>query len=95
MSAEILTQAVRHHEAGQLEKAEALYREVLSGDPNQPDALHLLGVLAHQKGDHAAAVTLLRQAIAQDASAPIFHLHLGYALDASGSRKRMKPTTRR
>ncbi|MCE2509986.1 MAG: methyltransferase domain-containing protein [Alphaproteobacteria bacterium] len=87
MSVELLTEAVRHHEAGRLDEAEALYRKVLAEEPDQPDALHLLGVLAQQRGEHAAAVELLRQAVAQDPKAPIFHTHLGFALEASG-----KPT---
>lgn len=84
MGTNILTEALQHHEAGRLEKAEALYRKILAQEPNQPDALHLLGVLAHQRGDCEGAVTLIRQAIAGNPSAPTFHMHLGQALMALG-----------
>ena len=39
--------AVRHHNAGDLAKAEGIYQQVLQVDPNQPVALHLLGVISH------------------------------------------------
>ena len=42
--------AVMHHQAGQLSKAEACYRQVLKADPNHADAVHLLGVIALQWG---------------------------------------------
>ncbi|HEY2000048.1 tetratricopeptide repeat protein [Paraburkholderia sp.] len=51
------------HRAGQLDQAAPLYREVLSIDPIQSDALHYYGVLQHQRGDHAAAARLLDQAL--------------------------------
>ncbi len=40
-----LTTALEHHRAGRVDKAEALYRTILLTEPNQADALHLLGVL--------------------------------------------------
>jgi Tfp pilus assembly protein PilF len=42
---EALARAVRHHEDGQLQAAEAIYRQILSVAPNHADALNLLGVL--------------------------------------------------
>ena len=42
--------AVQHHQAGRLSQAEQLYRQILAQMPNHPDALHLLGVVAHQAG---------------------------------------------
>jgi Flp pilus assembly protein TadD len=45
-----LKEAVRLHQAGELACAEALYREAIAAAPDDADALHLLGVLSHQKG---------------------------------------------
>ena len=42
--------ALEHHTAGELPKAEGIYQQVLQAEPNQPIALHLLGVIAHQVG---------------------------------------------
>ena len=45
---EALAIAIQHHQAGRLPAAEQIYRQILAADPKQPDAWHLLGVLAHQ-----------------------------------------------
>ncbi|MBI3709750.1 MAG: tetratricopeptide repeat protein, partial [Proteobacteria bacterium] len=39
------------HRAGRLAEAAALYRQVLEGQPDNVDALNLLGVLTAQGGD--------------------------------------------
>ena len=46
---------LQHHQAGRLELAEEIYRRILAVEPNHPDALHLLGVVAHQAGKHDGA----------------------------------------
>ncbi len=78
--------ALGQHRAGQLGAAERLYREVLSREPRHAPALHFLGVLAHQRGESAAAVELIGQAIAADGSIPDFHYNLGVILEATGRR---------
>lgn len=40
--------AITHHQAGQLQEAERLYRSIIQAQPNHPDANHNLGVLAVQ-----------------------------------------------
>src|SRR6266852_5346423 len=55
--------AVQHHQAGQLPQAEQLYRAILQVDPCQVDALHLLGVIAYQVGQHDRASAYLGQAL--------------------------------
>lgn len=77
-------QALKHHRAGRLAEAEALYRQVLAVDPRHADGLHLLGVIADQVGRHDAAAALIRRAIAVAGQRPDFHLHLGRALKAQG-----------
>ena len=47
-----------HHQAGELVLANDAYQEALKLDPNQPDALHLLGMIAHQIGDNTLATEL-------------------------------------
>jgi tetratricopeptide (TPR) repeat protein len=72
------------HQAGRLTEAEALYREILGVDPNHPDGLHLLGVIAQQRGHNESAVELIRKAIARKARVADFHCNLGNALAALG-----------
>ncbi len=61
---QVLDLALEHHSAGRLNEAENVYRQILQSDPNQPDALHLLGVIAHQVGKNDIAVDLITKALA-------------------------------
>jgi protein O-GlcNAc transferase len=80
-----LHQAVQNHTAGRLAQAEQLYRHILQADPNQPDALHLLGVLAHQTGNSEAAVELIGKAIMLKPEFEEAQNNLGLALQALGN----------
>lgn len=71
--------ALEHHRAGRLAEAEKIYREVLDVDSDNADALHLLGVLAHQIGDDKAAVRLIENALQIRPSTAIFLNNLGEA----------------
>lgn len=82
--ASLLRQAVADHRAGNLERARSGYETVLAHDPKQADALHLLGVLKDQAGDHAGAVALIEQAIAVQPGEAGFHGNLATALLALG-----------
>jgi predicted O-linked N-acetylglucosamine transferase (SPINDLY family) len=61
--AQTFEQALTHHRAGDLRQAESLYRQLLQIDPGHADALHLLGVIAHQVGNNNLAVEYIRQAL--------------------------------
>jgi len=74
---EALTVAVQHHQAGRLQQAEQIYRDALHIDPDHADGLHLLGVIAYQKGDHRAATELIRRAIRSNPDEAIYHSNLG------------------
>jgi protein O-GlcNAc transferase len=82
--AELLPLANALHKQGRIAEAEAAYRAVLKASPGHPDALHLLGVAAHQSGAHDRAVKLIQRAIVQ---VPRYHQaynNLGNALSALG-----------
>lgn len=59
-----LNRAIALHQSGQLAQAEQLYREILQQDPQQADALSLLGVIACQRGNLAEGIGLYRQTLA-------------------------------
>ena len=59
----LLNQAVAHHQAGRLDEAAALYRQIAQEAPGHFDATHLLGVISLQRGDLATAETLIAQAL--------------------------------
>lgn len=71
--------ALGHHRAGRLAPAEALYREILDRHPECVDALHYLGVIAHQRGDHQTAVELIARAAVAAPNHPTIHSNLGEA----------------
>ena len=77
---EMLENALRHHQAGQLDVAENIYRSILAEEPQHADTLHLLGVLLMGKGEYANAVRLMEQAIGQRADNPHYHFNRGLAL---------------
>jgi predicted TPR repeat methyltransferase len=68
---------VQFHQAGRLRKAQGLYQQILSLQPDHADALHLSGLANHQLGAHEAAYALIVRAIAANPSAASFHNNLG------------------
>lgn len=84
LTAALLQQALAHHQQGQLREAQAFYRQVLALQPQQFDALHLLGVIARQQGDAAQAIELITQALALDPQQAKAHCNLGVALMDQG-----------
>lgn len=78
-----LDDALVHHRAGRLPDAEKLYREILSVNPNQGDALHLLGLIGHKMGAHDAAIDLMERAAKQIPNKPDILSNLGIAYSAA------------
>ena len=83
-ASDLLGQAVRLHQQGRLEQAQALYRRVLDLDPRQFDALHLLGVIERQRGHPGRAVELIEEALRIDPQQARAHCNLGAALQDLG-----------
>lgn len=77
--ADMLATGLNRHLAGHLQEARETYRFILTIEPRQADALHLLGVsfLDEQPGE---AEQLIRQAVACDPRNPLYHTNLGLAL---------------
>ena len=76
---ESFQQALAHHQAGRLPQAKAIYRQILSTEPNHPDALHYLGILALQVGKNEIAVELINKAISCRPDYIDAHINLGIA----------------
>jgi tetratricopeptide (TPR) repeat protein len=74
-----INRALALHRAGRLNEAEALYRQILQSDPEQPDALHLLGIIALQTGHNDTAVDYLRKAVDRRPQVADYHYNLGLA----------------
>src|SRR5208282_6423111 len=66
------------------QEAEQIYRQIIAVEPNHANALHLLGIVAYQRGKYDAAVEYLTRAIASKGTEPAFHTNLGNAFKAQG-----------
>ncbi len=77
--AEALAIALEHQRAGRLREAEAIYRQILAADPNQPDAWHLLGLIACQVGNSQAGVECIGRALTLRPDWAEAHFNLGNA----------------
>ncbi len=75
--AEALRLANSRRGAGDLAGAEALCRQVLEARPAHAEALHLLGIVLHTKGDLPGAIDALRLAVAADGGVALYHTNLG------------------
>jgi predicted O-linked N-acetylglucosamine transferase (SPINDLY family) len=84
--AELFALALGHHQAGDLPRAEGLYRQILQADPAHADAWHLLGVLCSQHGEPEWALEYIGIALVHRPAAP-FHLNRGIAFQALGRRQ--------
>ncbi|MBL7185329.1 MAG: tetratricopeptide repeat protein [Phycisphaerae bacterium] len=80
----MLESAVQQHQAGCLEQADMMYRQVLQEQPENPVALHSLGALAYQRGQHDVAADLVGRAIMSNPQVPQFHNTFGVILEAQG-----------
>ena len=82
---EVLSNAMAMHKAGQLGPAAQLYQKVLAAEPDNAEALHLLGVLHHQQGDHARGRRVDRPRGGPAPECLRFHANLAEAYRAPGN----------
>jgi tetratricopeptide (TPR) repeat protein len=79
-----LRRALAARQAGRLDEAAAALRSLLAARPADFDALHLLGVVTAQRGDHRAAAEILARALAANPGAAEAHANLGQVRRALG-----------
>ena len=72
-----LNMAARDFRAGRLAESKAVYNEILRRRPGNASAVHFLGLIAHQEGDHERAIKLLEKAVEMTRVVPTFHGNLG------------------
>ena len=80
--AALLEKGLASHRTGDLEKAAAVYRQILKHRPAHPDALYLLGMVVQKRGDHAEAIKLFTQATQASPKLARAHLQRGFSLNA-------------
>jgi predicted O-linked N-acetylglucosamine transferase (SPINDLY family) len=82
-AAQELQSAFSHQMAGRADTAEQIYRRILHAQPKHADALHLLGILAGDRGDRGAAIELIGKAITINPDNHSYHANLGRMYSSS------------
>lgn len=80
----MLAEALELQRRGELRAAQAKYRAVVESEPDAADAWHLLGTMALEQGDGAAAVAHISRALDLDDTVVEYFVNLGSALQAQG-----------
>ena len=80
----MLEDAVAHHQKGDIDTAEKDYKAILEIEPENPDALHLFGVINAQRGNIDDAIALYRHAIRISPRLFAAYNNLGIALGSLG-----------
>ena len=83
----LIEQGLAHHQKGQHNLADGCYQKALAIEPNDPDALHYLGVLRHYEGRSSAAADLIAKAVSFRPNDAAASNNLGVVLDALGRRE--------
>ena len=76
----LFNQAVQAHQSGRISEAESLYRQIISQDPKNFDALHMLGIVCSNTGKIQEADKLFRAALSIDSGFPPCHVNYGFCL---------------
>ncbi len=76
--------AVRHYQAGELQQAESVCRDILSVDTGSAAANHILGVVEHRQGRSEEGLVHIRRALETDPGVADAHNNLGNILKDMG-----------
>jgi Tfp pilus assembly protein PilF len=83
----LLETAVAHQRAGRLREAEPLYRQVLSSQPKNTDALYLMGLITQSTRRFAESVEFFQRAVEANPKSAKYLVNLGLSLGGMGLRR--------
>ncbi len=84
-----LSKALQHVQNNDFKQAISVCQNILQNDPKNPDAQHLLGLIAYKIGNYDSAIDLIRNAIGNiSTSNAEFHQNLGTILKANGKSEK-------
>ncbi len=84
LETDLMTVAYHHYQAGRLEDAATLYRQIWAQQPERLDALNWLALIAEQQGQLEESVTLYQQLLSLRPDAADLHSNLGAVLGRLG-----------
>ncbi|MBF0271458.1 MAG: glycosyltransferase family protein [Magnetococcales bacterium] len=90
----LLQQALAAHRRRDPVQVNALVRQVLDMDPDNADALYVLGLSAGSMNRPDLAVNLLSKAVALNPDQPYYHFNLGSCFSALGQNERAEESLR-
>ena len=82
-----IEQAINLHQEGKLEEAEKAYLDIIVDEPDNAEALKLLGIMACQQDDLEEGLAYLEAAIGAKPEESEYHLALGRAKFDSGDHE--------
>lgn len=83
----MMQNAIRHAQAGDTDQAGRQFRAILDLDPDNPDALHFLGIVKHQHGESEQAIELIRRSLSIAPGNPNAYNNLANVLKEVGENK--------
>lgn len=83
----LMGQALQSHQSGNLKAAKAGYSEVLKRDPENAEALHLLGCVYDDMGNTSQGVKMLARAVKANPKASAYFYNLANMLLKQGSHQ--------
>ena len=78
---DLIDKGLAAQQGGDTKEARAQYEAALGISSNDPEALHLLGLVHEQENDRPGAIAMIERAIAVDPAEPIFRLNLAAILE--------------
>jgi len=91
---ELLKRAVAMHSEGRIDDAATIYEVIVERDPENTDALHLLGLAAQNRGDLEEALSLIERAVALAPDFVQYRSNLAILLQEAGQLDRALITFR-
>jgi tetratricopeptide (TPR) repeat protein len=80
----LVGEAITHHQGGRVAEARRIYERVLAIDPNNAQAVHLLGALMAQEKNYEQALQLMNRAATLEPNVAGFHYNMGVLLAKMG-----------